>query len=93
VKRLSFSVTLALERSVAAIDPIHYRRDPDGTLVIHQHPRPSRSPPIRPGCGRSTRERGPYRDLIYQAAREQVHPELAYAVAAVESSLTRRRVR
>ena len=90
MKRLVLLATmLALGAgSVAAADPIYYRRDPDGTLVITNVPdnrdlRPMRpeTRPIRPGEGAK------YRDLIYRAAREQgVHPELAYAVAAVESS-------
>ena len=83
------AVTLGLGAgSVAATDPIYYRRDPDGTLVItnvpdHRDLRPMRPEmrTIHPGEGAK------YRDIIYRAALEQgVHPELAYAVAAVESS-------
>lgn len=83
------AVMLALGAgSARATDPIYYRRDPDGTLVLtnvpdHRDLRPMRPEmrSIHPGEGAK------YRDLIYEAAREQgVHPELAYAVAAVESS-------
>jgi hypothetical protein len=82
-------VTLALGAgSATATDPIYYRRDPDGTLVITNVPDHRDLRPVRPEM-RSIHpgEGAKYRELIYEAAREQgVHPELAYAVAAVESS-------
>jgi soluble lytic murein transglycosylase len=69
-------------------DAIYYKRNADGTLVLTNVPdsrelrvlRPE-SRPARPGSGAR------YRDMIWRAAREHgVHPELVYAVAAVESS-------
>jgi hypothetical protein len=74
--------------SVRAADQMYYRRSEDGTLVLTNVPdrtdlRPLRPEgrPVRPGQGAK------YRDMIYRAAREEgIHPELAYAVAAVESS-------
>jgi len=50
VKRLVLlSVTLALGAgSVAAADPIYYRRDPDGTLVITNVPDHRDLRPMRP---------------------------------------------
>ena len=69
-------------------DAIYYRRKPDGTLVITNVPdrrdlrvlRPESRPP-RPGSGAR------FRDLIWRTAQEHgVHPELVYAVVAVESS-------
>lgn len=74
---------------VWAGDAIYYRRNPDGSLVITNVPdrrdlrvlRPEVRSSYRPGSG----ER--YRALIAQTAREHgIHPELVYAVAAVESS-------
>jgi soluble lytic murein transglycosylase-like protein len=72
----------------AAGDAIYYRRDADGNLVITNVPdrrdlrvlTPERRQ-VRPGSGAQ------YRDLIDRAAREHgLHPDLVYAVAAVESS-------
>jgi len=73
---------------VWAGDAIYYRRNPDGSLVITNVPnsrdlrvlRPESRPP-RPGSGDR------FRALIASTAREHgIHPELVYAVAAVESS-------
>jgi soluble lytic murein transglycosylase-like protein len=73
---------------VAAGDAIYYRRDADGNLVITNVPdrrdlrvlTPERRQ-VRPGSGAQ------YRDVIERAAREHgLHPDLVYAVAAVESS-------
>jgi len=70
-------------------DAIYYRRDADGNLVITNVPdrrdlrvmQPASRAPIRPGSGAA------YRGLIDGAAREAgIHPDLVYAVAAVESS-------
>jgi hypothetical protein len=70
-------------------DAIYYRRDADGNLVITNVPdnrdlrvmKPATRTPIRPGSGAD------YRSLIDGAAREAgLHPDLVYAVAAVESS-------
>lgn len=70
-------------------DAIYYRRDADGNLVITNVPdrsdlrvmKPASRAPIRPGSGAD------YRDMINYAAREAgLHPDLVYAVAAVESS-------
>jgi hypothetical protein len=74
--------------SVAAADPIYYRRDPDGTLVITNVPDSRDLRPMRPDVRPIRPQEGArYRDLIDRAAREEgVHPDLAYAVAAVESS-------
>jgi soluble lytic murein transglycosylase-like protein len=70
-------------------DAIYYRHDADGNLVITNVPdrrdlrvmKPASRAPIRPGSGAD------YRDMIDGAAREAgLHPDLVYAVAAVESS-------
>ena len=67
---------------------LYYRRDADGNLVITNVPdsrdlrvlTPERRQ-VRPQSGAR------YRDLIESAAREHgLHPDLVYAVAAVESS-------
>jgi soluble lytic murein transglycosylase len=72
----------------AAGDALYYRRDADGNLVITNVPdrrdlrvlTPERRQ-VRPGSGAQ------YRELIDRAAREHgLHPDLVYAVAAVESS-------
>ena len=72
----------------AAADALYYRRDADGNLVITNVPdsrdlrvlTPERRQ-VRPQSGAR------YRDLIESAAREHgLHPDLVYAVAAVESS-------
>jgi len=72
----------------AAGDALYYRRDADGNLVITNVPdrrdlrvlTPERRQ-VRPQSGAR------YRDLIDAAAREHgLHPDLVYAVAAVESS-------
>lgn len=69
-------------------DAIYYRRNVDGSLVITNVPdrrdlrvlRPA-SPQAHPGSGAR------FRELIWRTAAEHgVHPELVYAVAAVESS-------
>jgi len=73
---------------VAAGEQIYYRHNPDGTLELTNVPDATDLKPLRqewrpsnPGSGLK------YRDMIYRTAREAgVHPELAYAVAAVESS-------
>lgn len=72
----------------AAGDALYYRRDADGNLIITNVPNsrdlrvltPERRQ-VRPGSGEK------YRGLIDRAAREHgLHPDLVYAVAAVESS-------
>lgn len=72
----------------SAGDALYYRRDADGNLIITNVPdrrdlrvlTPERRQ-VRPGSGEK------YRELIDRAAREHgLHPDLVYAVAAVESS-------
>jgi hypothetical protein len=85
---LSAVVAAFMAGSVQATDPIYFRRDADGTLVLTNIPDRRDLRPVRP-MGRPIQpgEGAKYRDIIYRAAREEgVHPELAYAVAAVESS-------
>jgi len=85
---LLLAVVGAIFAPVAAGDAIYYRRDADGNLVITNVPDsrdlrvmvPERRA-VRPGSGAQ------YRDIIERAAREHgIHPDLVYAVAAVESS-------
>jgi soluble lytic murein transglycosylase-like protein len=91
MRRLALLLLLLLgsEGLVFAGDAIYYRRDADGNLVITNVPdrrdlrvmKPASRAPIRPGSGAA------YKDLIDGAAREAgLHPDLVYAVAAVESS-------
>jgi soluble lytic murein transglycosylase-like protein len=78
----------ALLAPVAAGDAIYYRRDADGNLVITNVPDrrdlrvlTQERRAVRPGSGAQ------FRDMIERAAREHgLHPDLVYAVAAVESS-------
>ena len=78
-------VTLA---PVAAGEQIYYRRNADGTLEITNVPDSKDLKPMHPEWRPANPGSGlKYKDLIYRTAREQgVPPELAYAVAAVESS-------
>jgi aminodeoxyfutalosine deaminase len=73
---------------VWAGDAIYYRRDPDGTLVLTNVPDRRDLRVLRPATARYRPGSGErFRDLIARTAREHgVHPELVYAVAAVESS-------
>jgi soluble lytic murein transglycosylase-like protein len=85
---LLFAAATAALPPAAAGDAIYYRRDADGNLVITNVPdsrdlrvlTPERRA-VRPGSGAQ------FRDIIERAAREHgIHPDLVYAVAAVESS-------
>jgi soluble lytic murein transglycosylase-like protein len=80
-----FLVTLV---PAAAGEQIYYRRNADGTLEITNVPDAKDLRPMHPEWRPSNPGSGvKYKDMIYRTAREQgVHPELAYAVAAVESS-------
>jgi soluble lytic murein transglycosylase-like protein len=90
VRRWALAAVIALVASATARagDTIYYRHNPDGTIELTNVPTGAGLTPIRstmhgvtPGSGAR------YRDLIFRTAREHgVHPDLAYAVAAVESS-------
>lgn len=73
---------------IASGEPIYYRHNADGTLELTNVPDSKDLKPLRPEWRPANPGSGlKYKDLIYRTAREQgVHPELAYAVAAVESS-------
>ena len=74
--------------SAAAGGALYYRRDADGNLVITNVPNSSDLRVLTPERRQVRPQSGArYRDLIESAAREHgLHPDLVYAVAAVESS-------
>ena len=72
--------------SVGAGETIYYRQDEDGVLRLTNVPD---RPGLRAYRGRvrAPRSGAEFRDLIWStASRHGVHPELVYAVAAVESN-------
>jgi soluble lytic murein transglycosylase-like protein len=89
VRHLALAAALALVTAEAArADTIYYRRNADGTIELTNVPTGGGLRPVRPEAGRVNPGSGAkYRALIDRTAREHgVHPDLAYAVAAVESS-------
>ena len=90
MRRLALAAAIALVAAVTTLpaDTIYYRRNPDGTIELTNVPTGAGLTPLRstvhgvtPGSGAK------YREMIFRTAREHgVHPDLAYAVAAVESS-------
>ena len=90
MKALALASAMALVASGTALagDTIYYRHNPDGTIELTNVPTGAGLTPVRstvhgvtPGSGAK------YREMIFRTAREHgVHPDLAYAVAAVESS-------
>lgn len=85
---LAAAVALLVSGGARAGDTIYYRHNPDGTIELTNVPTGTGLVPMRsqtrgvnPGSGAK------YREMIFRTAREHgVHPDLAYAVAAVESS-------
>ena len=73
---------------VARAEQMYYRHNPDGTIELTNVPDSKDLRPLRPEFRAPNPGSGlKYKDMIFRTAREQgVHPELAYAVAAVESS-------
>jgi soluble lytic murein transglycosylase-like protein len=90
VRRLALAAAIALTAagSVLAGDTIYYRRNADGTLELTNVPGDKDLRPVRPESRRVNPGSGSmFREMIFRTAREHgVHPDLAYAVAAVESS-------
>jgi soluble lytic murein transglycosylase-like protein len=90
MRRLALGLALCLLVSGLAWggDAIYYRRNEDGTLVITNVPDRRDLKVLRPESRRTHPQSGAkFRDLIYRTAEEHgIHPELVYAVAAVESS-------
>jgi soluble lytic murein transglycosylase-like protein len=90
MRRLALATAMALVAAgtARAGDTIYYRHNPDGTIELTNVPTGAGLTPVRstmhgvtPGSGAK------YREMIFRTAREHgVHPDLAYAVAAVESS-------
>ena len=70
-------------------DAIYYRRNADGTLVITNVPDRRDLKVLRPETRRMTHPQSgaKFRELIRRTAEEHgIHPDLVYALAAVESS-------
>jgi soluble lytic murein transglycosylase-like protein len=90
VKRLALAAAIALVAAGSALagDTIYYRRNADGTLELTNVPGDKDLRPVRPESrGINPGSGSKYREMIFRTAREHgVHPDLAYAVAAVESS-------
>jgi len=90
MRRLALAAAIALvaAASASAGDTIYYRRNADGTLELTNVPGDKDLRPVRPELRRVNPGSGSkYREMIFRTAREHgVHPDLAYAVAAVESS-------
>ena len=79
---------------VLAADEIYYRRAADGSLVLTNVPDRA---DLRAYTGHGplpvTRSGEEFRELIYRTAiKHGIHPELVFAVAAVESNFNSRAV-
>jgi len=84
----------ALIAPALAGDDIYYRRNADGSLVLTNVPD---RPDLRAYTGHGplpvTRSGEEFRELIYRTAvKHGIHPELVFAVAAVESNFNSRAV-
>jgi len=90
MRRLLLAAVIALVAAGSALagDTIYYRRNADGTLELTNVPVEKDLRPVRPESrGVNPGSGSKYREMIFRTAREHgVHPDLAYAVAAVESS-------
>lgn len=90
MRRLLLVAVIALVAAGTALagDTIYYRRNADGTLELTNVPVDRDLRPVRPEVrGINPGSGSKYREMIFRTAREHgVHPDLAYAVAAVESS-------